>query len=61
MTNSVIFPLRDEDLGMVAISDGVFPFPIIELGDEELAQAAGGRRCGAGSGGKVGEVPVVTG
>ncbi len=61
MTNSVIFPLRDEDLGLVLDSDGAFPFPMIELCDDDLVEAAGGRRCGAGSGGKVGEVPVVTG
>ncbi len=34
---------------------------IVELDEAQLLQAAGGRRCGAGSGGKVGEVPVVTG
>ena len=46
----------------VAIDPALQPqVVIVELGVEQLLQAAGGRRCGAGKGGKVGEVPVITG
>lgn len=53
MTNQIfpIAPTQNDDA----------TFPVIELTEAELLEVAGGRRCGAGSGGKVGEVPVVTG
>ena len=49
-TNS--FPVLTEQADIVAI---------LELDEAQLELASGGRCCGAGSGGKVGEVPVVTG